>query len=363
MFTVLHDFTVAVYIEWIQKLENKAEDWNKCYEEEVSKLSLQPNHVVKVTKERIYSLDFHPCPSKLLIAAGDKRGGVGIWDIDAGPGADNLLYRTIHCSPIKSVVFPSNMTSSNVLYSASYDGSIRRLDLTKDTFEEVYVTNQDDDIGISHLSLNSSCQWMLASCNNGQCLQVDERSGSGPVRIWDLHRRQIKTVHVCPVEDNFFVTACVDGSVMMWDMRNLKPKTPKHLQHVYSAQKSVSSAYFSSSGRRLLTTSMDNRLSIFWCVSPGKEMKPTVSMRHDNQTGRWLTNFRAVWDPKNESYFVVGSMARPRQVEVFSVTSTHPLLCLRSEWLTSVCSINAVHPHAHVLAGANSSGRVHVWNQ
>ena len=36
--------------------------------------------------------------------------------------------------------------------------------------------------------------------------------------------------------------------------------------------------------------------------------------RHDNQVGRWLTNFRATWDPKFDSYAVVGSMKQPRKV-------------------------------------------------
>ena len=35
--------------------------------------------------------------------------------------------------------------------------------------------------------------------------------------------------------------------------------------------------------------------------------------RQDNQVGRWLTNFCATWDPKFDSYAVVGSMKQPRQ--------------------------------------------------
>ena len=54
---------------------------------------------------------------------------------------DSLLYQTVHCCPVKSVIFPFQMTSSNVLYSASYDGSIRRLDLVKEVFDEVNHTN------------------------------------------------------------------------------------------------------------------------------------------------------------------------------------------------------------------------------
>ena len=37
-------------------------------------------------------------------------------------------------------------------------------------------------------------------------------------------------------------------------------------------------------------------------------------LRHDNHTGRWLTPFRATWDPKTENCFVIGSLGHPRKV-------------------------------------------------
>ena len=46
---------------------------------------------------------------------------------------------------------------------------------------------------------------------------------------------------------------------------------------------------------------------------------PSSIDRHDNQVGRWLTNFRATWDPKFDSYAVVGSMKQPRQVRLSEV--------------------------------------------
>ena len=48
---------------------------------------------------------------------------------------------------------------------------------------------------------------------------------------------------------------------------------------------------------------------------------PSPIDRHDNQVGRWLTNFRATWDPKFDSYAVVGSMKQPRQVRLSEVCS------------------------------------------
>ena len=37
--------------------------------------------VAKVVKSRIFSVAFHPCSSRLLMAAGDKLGGVGLWNL------------------------------------------------------------------------------------------------------------------------------------------------------------------------------------------------------------------------------------------------------------------------------------------
>lgn len=36
--------------------------------------------VAKMVKSRIFSVAFHPCSSHLLMAAGDKLGGVGLWN-------------------------------------------------------------------------------------------------------------------------------------------------------------------------------------------------------------------------------------------------------------------------------------------
>lgn len=82
--------------------------------------------------------------------------------------------------------------------------------------------------------------------------------------------------------------------------------------------------------------------------------------RHNNMTGRWLTPFKAVWMPGCEDLFLVGSMEYPRRVEVFSSAGTlqHTL---KGDSLTSICSLVDVHPDRFVVAGGNSSGRVHVF--
>lgn len=81
---------------------------------------------------------------------------------------------------------------------------------------------------------------------------------------------------------------------------------------------------------------------------------------HDMHTGRWLTKLSAVWDPKKEDCFVVGSMKRPRRVEVFH-ESGRLLHSFMDDNLATVLSVTAFHPTRNALLGGNASGRMHVF--
>lgn len=78
---------------------------------------------------------------------------------------------------------------------------------------QVYGNNPESDIGLSHMSLSpsSSSSWLLASCSNGEALLVDTRAEGKATRVWSLHRRKIKTIHINPQQEDIFCTACVDG--------------------------------------------------------------------------------------------------------------------------------------------------------
>ena len=102
-----------------------------------------------------------------------------------------------------------------------------------------------------------------------------------------------------------------------------------------------------------------------------KKVSPMFTHRlHDNHTGRWLSTFRPTWDAKSPHSFILGSMVKPRCVEVFDITRSNsgsaagaissPLI-LRSDFLASVVSRNAAHPTRDIIACANSSGRVHIF--
>jgi WD40 repeat protein len=97
-------------------------------------------------------------------------------------------------------------------------------------------------------------------------------------------------------------SAGLDNTVNLWDIRNFgSRKAKKALKPVVSqfVGRSVSSAFFSPSGTSLLTTSMADRLDLLENAHHQSGiMEPTKSIRHNNQTGRWLTTLMAKWHPQ-----------------------------------------------------------------
>lgn len=130
--------------------------------------------------------------------------------------------------------------------------------------------------------------------------------------------------------------------------------------------KSVTSAYWSPvTGNKLLTTCKDNRLRI-WNLEAAADFakpKPRFQIRHNNNTGRWLTAFKAVWQPGSEERFGYGSMERPRGIDFFSASKGTPVRRLSNPYVQgAISSLHAFHRTKLVLAGGNSSGRVYLWS-
>ena len=62
-------------------------------------------------------------------------------------------------------------------------------------------------------------------------------------------------------------------------------------------------------GTKLLTTCKDDRLRV-WDLKTGSDFsspKASQQVRHNNNTGRWLTAFKANWIPASDDHFVVGT--------------------------------------------------------
>ncbi|NXY85561.1 WDR76 protein, partial [Alcedo cyanopectus] len=307
------------------------------YRDSLSSMVLSPECIRKVVKSRVCSMAIHPSESITFVAAGDKFGQIGLWNVDCQAEEGAHVF-TPHSDSVNCMHF-SPRDPAHLLSLSSE--SLRCGDVTRAVFDEILRTEGSfssfdflDDLG---------CTAVLGHWG-GAVELVDRRTpGASSELSADIGFRRTRTVHVHPVDRHYFMAA---GSVdvCVYDLRFLKSKGNKPVSCLGGHTKSVASAYFSpGSGHRVVTVCADDML------------------RHNNNTGRWLTRFRAVWDPRQQECFVVGSMARPRQIEVFRDTGKLLHSFHNPDCLGSVCSINVLHPTRSVLVGGNSSGRLHVF--
>ncbi|NXO45644.1 WDR76 protein, partial [Locustella ochotensis] len=343
-------WTEALLGTWMRISELKAEDADKGtpdikrYRESLSSMVLSEENIRKVVKARVCSMAIHPSESTILVAAGDKWGHLGLWNVSCGTEEGAHIFIP-HSFQVNCMHFsPCNPAH---LLSLSND-TLRCGDVTRAVFDEV-CRSEDEFSCFDFLEENASTA--IVAHWSGDVAVVDRRTpGLSSELSAGIGFTRTRTVHVHPLNKHYFLAA---GSVdvCVFDVRYLKAKGNKPLSSLTGHTKSVASAYFSPvTGSRVVTVCADDKLRTF-----------LFPCRHNNNTGRWLTRFRAIWDPKQEHCFVVGSMAQPRQIQVFQDTGDLLHSFCNVDCLSSVCSINVVHPSQNILVGGNSSGRLHVF--
>uniref|UniRef100_A0A8C1EAC2 WD repeat-containing protein 76 n=1 Tax=Cyprinus carpio carpio TaxID=630221 RepID=A0A8C1EAC2_CYPCA len=325
------------------------------YQQMLQKLAINDIGVVKVVKDRICSAAFHPTSSNLLMAAGDKSGHLGLWKPDASWGNDGVIYFEPHSRAITSMAFSSHPCN---LITVSYDGSARSMDLEKAVFDEVYRSSS----GLKSFDfLSTDCSTLLLGEWNGDVAVVDRRTEKIYESLYAMAANPLRCVHVHPVQQHYFVVA-ENRFVNIYDLRHLKRRNNLPVGELSSHSRSVSSAFFSPlTGNRVLTTCMDNMIRVFDTSLIDGRSPVLKSISHNMQTGRWLSKLSAVWDPKQQDCFVIGSVDRPRQIQVYHESGRRLHTFRNMDHLTTVCSITAFHPSRNTLLGGNSSGRLHIF--
>nr|XP_001390970.2 WD repeat-containing protein [Aspergillus niger CBS 513.88] len=241
----------------------------KALRKEMNGLTLweawEPNRI-KLTPERVYTMTFHPTESKPLIFAGDKMGHLGILDASQEKPTsikpeDDEESDDEDPDPVLTTVKPHTRTISSMhihpstpttLYTASYDSSIRAMDLEKSTSVEKYApesTSSDEPI--------SGIDMALDDPNVLYWTTLDGAFGRHDIRTDPT----AETVNTWQLSD-------LDRSMRLWDLRMLqKPKRgkkdegPTPVGEHYS-RLSVSHAAFNSAGQ-IATSSYDDTLKIY----------------------------------------------------------------------------------------------------
>ena len=190
---------------------------------------------------------------------------------------------------------------------------------------------------------------------------------------------KINSIQIHPKNEHALVTASsgMNGYIAVHDIRKATSNSKKW-QPLFTLNKhtrSINAAYLSPvTGEYLVSVSQDNTVKIWTNIMANNENPVVTSFRHDNHTGRWLSTLRPAFDPKADftayASFVLGSMLRPRRIEVYTLPSSgdsatptqeDPVINIAGDHLGSVCSRNCFHPSKNIIAGANSSGKVHLF--
>lgn len=323
-----------------------------------------------------------------MIFAGDKIGNLGIFDAsqtgatvkaeendDDDEGAEDpeptITAYKVHSRTISSLVFPAD---GNSVYSSSYDSSVRRLDLQKGIAVEVFAPDSSDtELPISCIDVpHQDPNLIFFSTLEGSFGRHDIRTPK-ETEVWQLTDKKIGGFSLHPLYPYLLATASLDRTLKIWDLRKITGKGESRIPHLigeHESRLSVSHASFSATGN-IATTSYDDTIKIYsypdagsWKVGhelDSELMEPTTTIRHNNQTGRWVTILKPQWQEKPAdgiSKFVIGNMGR--FVDVFA-SDGQQLAQLGGEGISAVPAVAQFHPSQNWIAGGTARGKLCFW--
>lgn len=329
----------------------------------------------------MYALGFHPTEDKPIVFAGDKEGAMGVFDAsqtapevadedDDVPDPVISAFKT-HARTITSFAF--SPIDANAVFSASYDSSIRKLDLEKGVSVQVFAPdNAYEDLPISALEIPAAEPNMLYfSTLDGSVGRYDTRAPDS-LELWTLSEQKIGGFSMHPLHPYLLATASLDRTIKVWDLRKMSGKGDlKHptLLGEHDSRLSVSHASWSAGGH-VATSSYDDTIKIYdfsecskW--KPGQNieasMEPKHTVRHNNQTGRWVTILKPQWqkNPRDGiQKFTIGNMNR--FVDVYASDGSQ-LAQLGGEGISAVPAVAHFHPSLDLVAGGTASGKLCLW--
>ena len=331
----------------------------------LSGCTLDERMVVKACKSAVVHMHFQPRHDTLLLAAGDKDGNVSVWHASRAESdpSDGVHLHKPHQQYVSGLSWGPR--SSQALYSASYDGTIKCLDLERREFTTSYYSEEHE---LSAFTMGTDCAWI--GTNDGRVGAVDIRTASECVPIVTRHNRKVNALSVdASGRDWLLASASTDATVRVWDVRKLQ----KPVATMVLPKASQGAEWAPDGSTRLAVTCFDDHLRVFDLSDiaaaaaastsaksgPPKEVTAKPAIKHCTQTGRWVVPFRATWTALGDGVLVGGMK---RTAEVYDASSGKRIVSLSDpELMTAIPSRNAAHANGRAIACATNSGRIHIF--
>lgn len=327
--------------------------------------------VAKVLQDRIYSVALHPSQDKIIAATGSKSGQLAFWDATALYYDHDTTFGCQQAAPYY-LFHPHSGSLSTLRYcpgkasqllSCGYEGSIQCMDIVKGCFETVYTAPKElDEQYISTFDFFNDANGNVLGFSDmsGFVSIMDRRLAQGKVERFHLHTKKIGGMSVSPVNPNLIATCSLDNVVCIWDRRQMTLEDSTPLAK-FDYKRAVTAVNFHPTKQdTLVSTCYDDHVRIHHSALSDKPVE--MSVRHNNQTGRWITTFKAFWDPKSShdgtSHVIVGDMNRGVDLIEGPSGVTHNFT---SEFLTAQPAVNAAHSSLDLIVSGNASGKLALW--
>lgn len=371
------NFSIGDYYETIMAKDKPSKDVKNLREEFSSKTlypHFKPNDI-KLTQDRMTYIAFHPAIDKKLILGGDTGGHCGIWNSENTEEVDITSFK-LHGKHICKYEF--NMNEPNKVYSASYDGSIRSMDLATMKSSQFFIN--DFDVGISDINFNNEHEIYYTTLQ-GEFGRLDLRSNDHSKKtVFRLSNKKIGGFTINPNNSNQIATASLDRTLKIWDLRTTvtcdwnewddELKT-LHNPGTYDSRLSVSTVDWNHSND-LVCNGYDDSINVFNLDNPSEwsesftlkdsELKPQHKIKHNCQTGRWVSILKAKWHKfpidKTEK-FVIANMNK--YFDVYDRNGVQ-LAHLSDPLMTNVPAVCNFHQSENWLVGGGASGKVYLFS-
>lgn len=356
---------------------------------------------IKITPQRITAINFHPSRTDRIITAGDKTGGVGLWAVDASGEEPSITSLRPHGKSVSKII--TSYSQPTKYFSAAYDGSIREIDLNKlSTTEVTYLRDPDesDDVPLGVSDLNSCCEGnpnvLYMTTLTGLFYCHDTRVPSNKPSLLRLHDKKIGSFAINPNCEHQIATASLDRSFRLWDLRKTdksfsrwseyNKQTSPHLYGSYHSRLSVSSVDWNHLDR-LVCNGYDDTINVFeldkqpgsipvqkWSpdYQPGTKKKnyeeipenisPMTRIRHNCQTGRWVSILKSKWqDSPSDGFekFIIANMNR--SLDVYDQKGQIIASLIDREKVGAVPAVCTFHPSLNWCVGGTASGKLFLY--